>query len=376
MPLKMYRRHNPANCAADKDSEHCYTVRGGKILPNTRKPCPVWVRGMTADERYIRQPLQTRDWTRGIDLAGELEATGIMPQSPKKEPASATIETWQSKFVEDQKSRNIAESTRRKYEVLFRQLIAFAKKKGIRHAAGLSAADLREFRNSWKDNALSKSRKQDRLRKLFKFAISEKWVSENPATGLERIRIEHKQKLPFTDEEMDRILKAARQKGADVYTFILTMRYSGLRISDVCMLRVESLEGRHLTLRTAKTGTPVKVLLPGAVSQSLRSIKPKSPEYFFSRGHAKLNSITGLWQKKLIPVFKAAKVDNGHSHRLRHTFATKLLKQGVPTLMVATLLGNTEQIVIKHYSAWIESRQKGLDDAVEKANGYHHIAPV
>ena len=54
----------------------------------------------------------------------------------------------------------------------------------------------------------------------------------------------------------------------------------------------------------------------------------------------------------------------------------KRLKQGVPTLMVATLLGNTEQIVIKHYSAWIESRQKGLDDAVEKANGYPHIIPV
>lgn len=26
------------------------------------------------------------------------------------------------------------------------------------------------------------------------------------------------------------------------------------------------------------------------------------------------------------------------------------------------------QIVVKHYSAWIESRQKPLDDAVEKAN--------
>jgi site-specific recombinase XerD len=51
----------------------------------------------------------------------------------------------------------------------------------------------------------------------------------------------------------------------------------------------------------------------------------------------------------LIPVFAAAKVENGHSHRFRHTFATELLKQGVSTLMVATLFGNAEQIVIKHH---------------------------
>lgn len=52
----------------------------------------------------------------------------------------------------------------------------------------------------------------------------------------------------------------------------------------------------------------------------------------------------------------------------RHTFAVELLKRGVPAGTVAILLGNTEQIVVKHYSAWIESRQKPLDDAVEKAN--------
>jgi hypothetical protein len=42
----------------------------------------------------------------------------------------------------------------------------------------------------------------------------------------------------------------------------------------------------------------------------------------------------------------------------------------------AILLGNTEQIVIKHYSAWIEARQVGLDEAIKKANGFHDIKPV
>lgn len=34
------------------------------------------------------------------------------------------------------------------------------------------------------------------------------------------------------------------------------------------------------------------------------------------------------------------------------------------------------QIVIEHYSAWVKERQKGLDDAVKKANGYQDFLPI
>lgn len=147
------------------------------------------------------------------------------------------------------------------------------------------------------------------------------------------------------------------------------MRYSGLRISDVCTLRSDSLQGSHLVLRTEKTGTPVKVLLPGFVANALRTLRKSNPTYFFWNGRSKLASATDLWRtNRLNKVFENAEVENAHPHRFRHTFAVELLERGVPAGSVAILLGNTEQIVVKHYSAWIESRQKGLDDAVEKAN--------
>jgi len=64
-----------------------------------------------------------------------------------------------------------------------------------------------------------------------------------------------------------------------------------------------------------------------------------SGHYFFSHGHAKLNSITGFWQKKLIPAFASIKVENVHSHRFRHPLATKLLKPGGPRSLIATPWG-------------------------------------
>ena len=56
---------------------------------------------------------------------------------------------------------------------------------------------------------------------------------------------------------MQKILKATDSPDVDrrVKAFILTMRYSGLRISDVATLAVDSLKGNRLKLYQAKTGS-------------------------------------------------------------------------------------------------------------------------
>ncbi len=236
---------------------------------------------------------------------------------------------------------------------------------------------MQDFRKTWRDGSLSRSKKQERLRSIFRFAVAQKWVQENPSLLLGKIKVEPTQQLPFSEEEMGRILRTARASSPETYVFVLVMRFSGLRISDVCTLHISSLEGNHLALRTVKTGAKVRVLLPDVVADALRTIRKVSPNFFFWSGNGKLASVTELWRsRRLKKVFEAAKVKDAHPHRFRHTFATRLLQQGVPVGMVASLLGNSERIVEKHYSAWIEARRKGLDDAVRKANGYHQLAAV
>ena len=318
----------------------------------------------------MRVPLKSRDWTKALEVMREMEVTGERPAQVAAPQERITIEKWRDQFVKNARTENISSETIRKYEALFRQLTAYAQNKGIRFPSELDLESLQEFRNTWKDKSLSKSKKQERLRGIFKFAVARKWIAESPASHLGKIKVERTQQLPFTADEMKEILKKAKEAGPVVHAFILTMRYSGLRISDVCVLRVDSLQGSHLVLRTEKTGTPVKVLLPPLVASHLRGLRKANPTYFFWSGRSKLSSVTDLWRTHRIkPIFDAAEIKNAHPHRFRHTFAVELLKQGVPAGTVAILLGNTEQIVVKHYSAWIEARQKALDEAVEKANG-------
>jgi integrase/recombinase XerD len=247
--------------------------------------------------------------------------------------------------------------------------MAFTDNKGIHFVNELDLSILTEFRSGWNIGALTAAKKLERLRSLFKFALHRKMISENPTIGLTAPKVKSNPTLPFSDAEMKEILKAAESTTVDprVKAFILTMRYSGLRISDTAALRVDSLNGDRLKLYQAKTGEPVSVLVPTAVSKALMDLKPKS-DWFFWSGASRMTTVTGFWRGRISKVFKLAKLDKAHSHMFRDTFAVALLNAGASLETVSTLLGHTSiRVTQKHYNPWVKSRQDALDVAVKKA---------
>ena len=66
-----------------------------------------------------------------------------------------------------------------------------------------------------------------------------------------------------------------------------------------------------------------------------------------------MNVITDVWRRKLKKLWALCGPwkDKPTPHRFRHTFARILLQRpGVTVRDVAELLGNTEQMVRKHYA--------------------------
>ena len=193
-------------------------------------------------------------------------------------------------------------------------------------------------------------------------------VDENFAAHLVAPKVRQVPTLPFSKDEMTRILKAAELPKVDkrAKAFILTMRYSGLRISDTATLSVDSLEGDRLRLHQAKTGEYVSVLLPHDVAALLRAT-PTKTNYFFWTGKSKISTVTGKWRARIAEVFRLAKVV-GHPHRFRDTFAVALLEGGASIETVSVLLGHQSiRVTEKHYNPWIKTRQDALDRAVQSA---------
>jgi integrase len=301
-----------------------------------------------------------------MPLIRKWDVEGTQP----KRNAPVTISEWKENFLRDAESRHLGEETIRKYKLLYSQLLAFADKKGFRFVDDLDLGELTEFRSSWNDAALSSSKKLERLRSIYKFAVSRKWIETNIAAELKSPKVKSAPTLPFTDDEMKKIFDTARASkrfaARSLYVFILVMRYAGLRISDTTTLAKESLDGKRLHIYTAKTGEPVVMPLPEFVVKALASIESKVSKYYFWTGESKVPAAVSLWRKRLAQVFEDAEIQNGHSHRFRDTFAVSLLQAGTSIEIVSRLLGHQSlKITEKHYNPWVRTRQEALEKALE-----------
>jgi site-specific recombinase XerD len=272
-----------------------------------------------------------------------------------------------ARFMASLATENLSHETTRKYRtVLERRFVDWCESQGLTWIAELGVLRMDEFRATWTDSPNYALKNLERLRTFFGFCVDRGWIAQNSAKAVRAPKVDLNPTLPFTEDEMTRILDACgRYRGNrdKMRAFVLVMRYSGLRISDTVKLHADQRQGANLLLRTTKTGQGVFVPLPQIVIAALEKIERPGGRYF-TTGNAKLNTDTANWSAALTTLFELAEVQEGRSHRFRDTFSTSLLTQGVSVENVAILLGNTPAIVMKHYAPWILERQRALTAAV------------
>jgi len=118
---------------------------------------------------------------------------------------SGDVQAAGDKFIAYTEAQKLAEATINKYRLLFKQLAAFSQR-GLRYLAELDLQMLDDFCFGWKDGPRSSAKKLERLRAFFRFAQKRNWVLKNPASDLKAPKVTLCPTLPYTREEMMRIL--------------------------------------------------------------------------------------------------------------------------------------------------------------------------
>lgn len=355
--LQLYRRHQAPCRYSSRRYRNC--------------SCPVWVQGSLRGEG-VRRALGLRSWSAATDLVRDWEAAGEIGVA--KRPDIPTIEAAIELFIQDLRGQQLSGETIRKYEnLLARRLKPWCEGRGLRYLKQIAVDEMRQFRATWTDGSSYAAKNLERLRAFFRFCMQDDWLPKNPARGLKAPRVTSKPTLPFSSEEMARILAACDRYDGNrerLRAFVLVMRYSGLRIGDVIALQAQRLQAGKLLLYTAKTGTPVYIPLPDHVVSTLGKLPTADNGRFFSTGNAKAQTARANWSRYLDALFALANVANAHSHRFRDTFAVELLTKGVPLENVSVLLGHSSiKVTERHYRPWVRSLQRLLEEQVTAAWG-------
>ena len=196
-------------------------------------------------------------------------------------------------FLADCKTRNIGPATQAKYRQTLNPLAAWADAQGISTVrALLTVENLKKFVGTLPNSSLTIGKKIEQLRTFNTFCVDLDWCGKNVARKVKKPIAKNPPVIPFTDEQQKAILAAVNKyptlnsyghdNRARVLAFVLTLRYTALRISDVVKLRRDAISNGRLLLHTTKTGATIHLPLPQVLLDALKAVENGSPYFFWT----------------------------------------------------------------------------------------------
>ena len=203
------------------------------------------------------------------------------------------------------------------------------------------------------------------------WAIEEGMIDRNPFEAIQ-VRSSKKRNInPFTAAERDRIIEGFKQSEKSSYYAPLVdfLFATGCRPSEAVALRWEniSLGFERITFaqayvegqrKSTKTGTirtfPVNASLKQFLTVHARKTHPHCELVFPSQKKAEI-SFRNFTRRHWRSILADLKIAYRKPYSTRHTFITLALDAGVPVKQVAQWVGNSPEIIFKHYAGLTRS---------------------
>lgn len=247
------------------------------------------------------------------------------------------------KMKEDMEMRGFSKYTKYSYNHIAEKVIKYFKKP----MEDVTTKELREYLMKYlkKEKGLNE-RSINYHNSVIRFMYDV--VLDKPINQKQIPMYKKKRKLPkiLSEEELNVFFYACENY---MYKTIFMLIYgTGVRISEATNIRIEDIDSKNMRLfvRNGKGERERFTVLPKASLEMLRECykryKPKHPE-----GYMFLNTDGNPLKVERLRVFfrryrRKAKISEEFIvHSLRHSFATKLVEEGVPLVQVKELLGHS-----------------------------------
>jgi site-specific recombinase XerD len=254
-------------------------------------------------------------------------------------------------YLKTLEARNRSQATIQAYHTDIAQFITWLRETNItiETANDIERLDVIEYLSHLAERQLSgvsRARKLAAIREYFRYAKIEGIIDASPVDGVDTPKTERRGRNYLTPEEYSRLLAAAGTNTRD-YCILMTFLQTGVRVSELCALRLEDVDLANKTLyvRVGKGMNARTIDLEKKGVQSIKSwlaVRPLVPSerLFLNRDHEPLGE-RGV-QKLLAKYCQLAGITKRISpHSLRHTFASFKAEAGVSPFQLQQWLGHS-----------------------------------
>jgi len=299
----------------------------------------------------------------------------------KSAPQSGTpredVDRVVGRFLQDLQRQETAPKTRDAYRLDLLHFAGwFAETVGERFSPeAVTPTDVREYRgylmNVEHRQPATVNRRLAALRRFFQWGKATGLVKELPTENVKGIASSPRSPHWLEKRDVDRLIRTVERHGnTRDLAIVLTLRHTGIRVSELSALRVGDVEISErkgtLTVRSGKGGKfrvlPLNVDARRAIASYLEVRPTVSDEHLFigQRGQG----ISSRTVELLVTKYgRLAGLEDVTPHTLRHSFGKHALDAGADLVSVSALLGHQR---LETTAIYTTPSQRDLEKVVEK----------
>jgi len=272
--------------------------------------------------------------------------------------------------------RGLSEQTLLAYRDDLERFLSFCETQGCTSVNDVTREQVVDFLLSERDRGMQVntiSRRLVAIKVFFRFLFQENLLARNVTEVMDSPRLWKVLPTVLSTREVDRLLAAPQ--GEDRYAVrdraILELMYScGLRVSEVCNLKVEDIHLDEHFLRCIGKGSKMRVVpfgqqAAGLLERYLLKARPlfaneNSPRNLFLTVRRQAFSRKGIWSLIKMYARKANITKTVSPHTLRHSFASHLLANGAPLRVIQEMLGHADISTTQVYTHVDQDRLRSI----------------